>query len=202
MFRHRAIKCNPPHRYRHHIRQRNPQHPAHRRNRHRLRQKLKQYVPPSRSQRLLHSNLPRALRYRNQHHVHQSHTADPASPPNDLQYASPPKQDQRPQFQRTLGLVPSIAVNMTQMCGIGPFITIPPMVAIMGGPQAMLGWLVGALLAMADGLVWAELGAAMPGSGGTYLYLREAFQYRTGRLMPFLFVWTAMIYIDRKSTRL
>ena len=81
---------------------------------------------------------------------------------------------------------------MTQMCGIGPFVTIPLMVAAFGGPQAVFGWVVGALLALADGLVWAELGAAMPGAGGTYLYLREAFQYRTGRLMPFLFVWTAM----------
>ena len=84
---------------------------------------------------------------------------------------------------------------MTQMCGIGPFITIPIMVATMGGPQAILGWLVGALLAITDGLVWAELGAAMPGAGGTYIYLREAFQYRTGKLMPFLFVWTAVLSI-------
>ena len=84
---------------------------------------------------------------------------------------------------------------MTQMCGIGPFITIPLMVATMGGPQAVLGWIVGALLAITDGLVWAELGAAMPGAGGTYIYLREAFQYRTGKLMPFLFVWTAVISI-------
>jgi amino acid transporter len=56
-------------------------------------------------------------------------------------------------------------------------------------------WIVGALLALVDGLVWAELGASMPGAGGTYLYLREAFQYRSGRLMPFLFVWTAMFTI-------
>ena len=84
---------------------------------------------------------------------------------------------------------------MTQMCGIGPFVTIPSMVAAFGGPQAIIGWIVGAMLALADGLVWAELGAAMPGSGGTYVYLREAFQYRTGRLMPFLFVWTAMLFI-------
>jgi amino acid transporter len=69
------------------------------------------------------------------------------------------------------------------------------MVAALGGPQAVFGWLVGAVLALADGLVWAELGAAMPGAGGTYLYLREAFQYWTGRLMPFLFVWTAMFTI-------
>lgn len=98
-------------------------------------------------------------------------------------------------FRRSLGLLPAVAVNMTQMCGIGPFITIPIMVATMGGPQAVLGWVVGAILAMADGLVWAELGAAMPGAGGTYVYLREAFQYRTGKLMPFLFIWTILLVI-------
>jgi amino acid transporter len=69
------------------------------------------------------------------------------------------------------------------------------MIAALGGPQAVFGWIVGAALALVDGLVWAELGAAMPGAGGTYLYLREAFQYRTGRLIPFLFVWTAMFTI-------
>jgi amino acid transporter len=98
-------------------------------------------------------------------------------------------------FERRLGLRSAVAVNMTQMCGIGPFVTIPLMIAALGGPQAVFGWIVGALLALVDGLVWAELGAAMPGAGGTYLYLREAFQYRTGRLMPFLFVWTAMFTI-------
>src|SRR2546421_4550141 len=98
-------------------------------------------------------------------------------------------------FVRSVGLPTAIAINMTQMCGIGPFITIPLMVAALGGPQAVLGWIAGAILALADGLIWAELGAAMPGAGGTYLYLREAFQYRTGRLMPFLFIWTAMLSI-------
>ncbi len=100
-----------------------------------------------------------------------------------------------PHFRRSVGLFPAIAVNMIQICGIGPFITIPAIVAVMNGPLAVVGWIVGALLAMADGLVWAELGAAMPGAGGTYLYVREAFQYRTGRLMPFLFIWTAMLSI-------
>lgn len=101
----------------------------------------------------------------------------------------------KPRFVRALGLRSAVAVNMTAMCGIGPFVTMPLMVAAMGGPQVILAWLLGALLAMADGLVWAELGAAMPGAGGTYLYLREAFQYRTGRLMPFLFIWVTMLVI-------
>lgn len=98
-------------------------------------------------------------------------------------------------FIRSIGLLQATAINMTQMCGIGPFITIPLMVAAFGGPQAILGWIAGAVLALADGVIWAELGAAMPGAGGTYLYLREAFQYRTGRLMPFLFIWTAILSI-------
>lgn len=99
------------------------------------------------------------------------------------------------QLRRSIGVLSATSINMTQMCGIGPFITIPIMVATMGGPQAILGWIVGAVLALTDGLVYAELGAAMPGSGGTYVYLREAFQYRSGKLMPFLFAWTAVISI-------
>ncbi|MET8957619.1 APC family permease [Streptomyces sp. NPDC004393] len=96
---------------------------------------------------------------------------------------------------RRIGLLQATALNMSQMVGVGPFITIPLMVAAFGGPQAIIGWIAGALLALFDGLVWAELGAAMPGAGGTYVYLREAFQYRSGKLMPFLFVWTAILFI-------
>jgi amino acid transporter len=101
----------------------------------------------------------------------------------------------QPTLERRIGPVQATAINMTQMCGIGPFVTIPAMVATIGGPEAMFGWIIGAIVALADGLIWAELGAAMPGAGGTYIYLREAFQYRTGRLMPFLFVWSAVLFI-------
>src|SRR5882762_6641658 len=60
----------------------------------------------------------------------------------------------------------------------------------LGGPQAMLGWLVAVLIVIPDGMVWSELGAAMPGSGGSYIYLREGFGRETfGRLMAFLFIW-------------
>jgi amino acid transporter len=96
-------------------------------------------------------------------------------------------------FIRALGLFPATTLNMAQMVGIGPFITIPLIIAAMGGPQAILGWIVGALIALFDGLVWAELGAAMPRAGGSYTFLREAFQYSTGRFMPFMFVWSTLI---------
>ncbi|UUV33276.1 APC family permease [Amycolatopsis roodepoortensis] len=101
----------------------------------------------------------------------------------------------RPGLERKIGPLQATAINMTQMCGIGPFVTIPAMVVTLGGPQAMFGWLIGAVIALADGLIWAELGAALPGAGGTYVYLREAFGARTGRLMPFLFAWSAVLFI-------
>ncbi len=91
---------------------------------------------------------------------------------------------------RGLGLLEATALNMSNMVGVGPFVTIPLLIGAMGGPQCMLGWLVGTVLALCDGLVWAELAAAMPGEGGSYLYLREAFRRtRLGTLLPFLFIW-------------
>src|SRR3970282_134929 len=91
---------------------------------------------------------------------------------------------------RGLGLKEATALNMIDMVGIGPFITIPLILAAMGGPQAMLGWVFGAVLALCDGLVWAQLGAAMPQAGGTYVFLREAYgPRRWGRLLSFLFIW-------------
>src|SRR3989441_7877635 len=91
---------------------------------------------------------------------------------------------------RGITLPAAISLNMIDMIGVGPFITIPLIVAAMGGPQAMLGWIFGAVLVMCDGMVWAELGAAMPGSGGSYRYLKEIYgPARLGRLMSFLFIW-------------
>ena len=90
---------------------------------------------------------------------------------------------------RGIGVGSATALNMIDMIGVGPFITIPLIVGAMGGPQAMLGWILGAIFAMCDGLVWAELGAAMPGSGGSYNYLREIYGPRLGRLVSFLFIW-------------
>jgi basic amino acid/polyamine antiporter, APA family len=91
---------------------------------------------------------------------------------------------------RGLSLSQATALNMIDMIGVGPFITIPLIVAAMGGPQAMIGWILGAFLAICDGLVWSELGAAMPGSGGSYRYLKEIYgPEKLGRLISFLFIW-------------
>src|SRR5687768_15602984 len=99
-------------------------------------------------------------------------------------------EDSRRQLVRHFGLLPATALNMTNMLGAGPFITIPLLMSALGGPQSMLGWLVALLITIPDGMIWSELGAAMPGSGGSYVYLREGFGRATwGRLMAFLFIW-------------
>src|SRR5688572_7407818 len=91
---------------------------------------------------------------------------------------------------RRFGLLQATALNMSNMIGIGPFITIPLLMSALGGPQSMLGWLLAVLVVVPDGMIWAELGAAMPGSGGSYRYLREGFGKETfGRLAAFLFIW-------------
>lgn len=95
-----------------------------------------------------------------------------------------------PRMIRGIGLGSATALNMIDMIGVGPFITLPLIVSAMGGPQAMIGWILGAGFAICDGLVWAELAAAIPGSGGSYLYLREIYGPKTlGRLISFLFIW-------------
>lgn len=98
--------------------------------------------------------------------------------------------DSSPRLIRGIGLSSAVALNMTDMIGVGPFITLPLIVSAMGGPQAMLGWIAGAIFAMCDGLIWSELGSAMPGSGGSYTYLREIYgPKRWGKLISFLFIW-------------
>ncbi|HYK34772.1 APC family permease [Alloacidobacterium sp.] len=94
------------------------------------------------------------------------------------------------QLKRQLGLGNAVSLNMMNMIGVGPFITLPLVVAAMGGPQAMLGWILGALIAVCDGLVWAELGAAMPEAGGSYAFLREVYgRDGAGRWFSFLYIW-------------
>src|SRR6266403_5195269 len=104
--------------------------------------------------------------------------------------------DQEPHLARRFGLLQSTALNMSNMLGIGPFITIPLLMTALGGPQAMIGWIIAILIVIPDGMIWSELGAMMPGSGGTYSYLREAYGRETfGRLMAFLFIWQFILSV-------
>ena len=99
----------------------------------------------------------------------------------------------QPSLQRRLGLVQATALNMIDMVGIGPFVTLPLIMGFMG-PNFLLAWLVGAALASVDGLIWSELGAAYPEAGGSYRFLKLAYgEQKWGRYMSFLYVWQTLI---------
>lgn len=101
--------------------------------------------------------------------------------------------NEAPKLSRSLSLTQATAINMIDMVGIGPFITLSLIVSLMGGPWSIVAWLVGALLAYADACVWAELGARWPEAGGSYVFLQRLFPGRAGRMMSFLFVWQTVI---------
>lgn len=95
---------------------------------------------------------------------------------------------------RGLSLTQAVAINTIDMVGIGPFIVIPFIIGAMHGPQCIIAWILGALLAFADGAVWAELGAKWPEAGGSYSFLQNLYgRQKLGKLMSFLYVWQTII---------
>lgn len=97
-------------------------------------------------------------------------------------------------LDRKLGLAQATAINMTDMVGIGPFITLPMVISMMNGPWFLYAWLAGAALSLVDAMVWSELGAAFPRAGGSYNFLKEAYgKDGAGHFVSFLFVWQTMI---------
>ncbi len=99
-----------------------------------------------------------------------------------------------PDLKRSLGLRHATAINMIDMVGIGPFITLPMVIGMMNGPWFLYAWLAGAVLSIVDAMIWSELGAAFPKAGGSYNFLKEAYgRNSAGKLMSFLFVWQTMI---------
>ena len=97
-------------------------------------------------------------------------------------------------LERRLSLGKATAINMTDMVGIGPFITMPMVIGMMNGPYFLYAWIAGAFLSIVDAMVWSELGAAFPKAGGSYNFLKEAYgKNGAGKMMSFLFVWQTMI---------
>src|ERR1700728_2889902 len=93
-------------------------------------------------------------------------------------------------LERRIGLRSAVLFNMLEMIGVGPFITLPLVIAAAGYRLSVGAWLLGAGIAVADGLVWAELGAAFPRAGGSYAFLREIYgPDRAGNWLSFLYVW-------------
>jgi amino acid transporter len=93
-------------------------------------------------------------------------------------------------LQRNIGLRAAVLFNMLEMIGVGPFITLPLVIAAAGYRLSVWAWVLGAVIAVADGLIWAELGAAFPRAGGSYAFLREIYGPKgAGNWLSFLYVW-------------
>jgi amino acid transporter len=100
----------------------------------------------------------------------------------------------RPELQHGLSTSSALGLNVIDMVGIGPFVTLPLIVGAMGGPQAILGWILGAALSLCDGLIWSELGTAYPEAGGSYAYLKHLYgEKKFGRAFSFLYAWQLLI---------
>jgi amino acid transporter len=98
------------------------------------------------------------------------------------------------ELRRGLSTGSALGLNIIDMVGVGPFVTLPLIVGVMGGPQAILGWLMGALLSLCDGLIWSELGTAYPEAGGSYAYLKHLYgERKLGRAFSFLYAWQLLI---------
>ncbi|MBC7888103.1 MAG: APC family permease [Ferruginibacter sp.] len=98
-----------------------------------------------------------------------------------------------PKLQRSLGLFQSTVLNMIDMVGIGPFVTLPIVMGLLGG-MFLYAWIAGAILSLIDAMIWSELGAAYPLAGGSYNFLKEAYGKKgPGRMMSFLYVWQTVI---------
>jgi amino acid transporter len=97
-------------------------------------------------------------------------------------------------LRRHFGLWQAVALNVSMVVGAGVFVFIPQILGQLPGAWALVAWLATGILVLLDGLVWSEFGAAIPGSGGSYLYLLESYgRQRWGRLMAFLFIWQFLL---------
>jgi amino acid transporter len=106
----------------------------------------------------------------------------------------PGNQPQPDELRRGLSTSSALGLNIIDMVGVGPFITLPLIVGVMGGPQAILGWVFGALLSLCDGLIWSELGTAYPEAGGSYAYLKHLYgEQGWGRAFSFLYAWQLLL---------
>ena len=112
----------------------------------------------------------------------------------DPEYSEKAERSGAVELRRGLSTGSALGLNIIDMVGVGPFVTLPLIVGVMGGPQAILGWLMGAVLSLCDGLIWSELGTAYPEAGGSYAYLKHLYgERKRGRAFSFLYAWQLLI---------
>ena len=95
-----------------------------------------------------------------------------------------------PKPRRLLGAFDATMIVMGGIVGSGIFMN-PHVVAqrVHTAPLILGVWLAGGIMAMLGAFIWAELATRLPGAGGQYLYLREAYHPS----VAFLYGWVLLL---------
>lgn len=102
-------------------------------------------------------------------------------------------EENQPSFRKSLNLVDSTAIVIGSMIGSGIFIVSADMSRALGSPGWLLvAWLITGFMTIMGALSFGELACMMPKAGGTYVYLREAYN----PLVGFLYGWTLFLVIQ------
>lgn len=105
---------------------------------------------------------------------------------------APPEAD----LVRGLGAGSALAVVVGAVIGSGVFLVAADIGKVVASPiWGVAVWIAAGLLSLIGALTFAELGGRLPGAGGQYVYLREAF----GPAIAFLFGWTVFLVIQAGS---
>ena len=93
----------------------------------------------------------------------------------------------QPQLLRVLSAKTGTALIIGGIIGSGIFMVPSSVASQVGSPSlSLLVWIGGAVLSLAGALCFAELGAAIPESGGIYAFLRRAYG---SDIVAYLFGW-------------
>jgi APA family basic amino acid/polyamine antiporter len=98
-----------------------------------------------------------------------------------------------PELKQKLTLFDMTMIAIGSTIGSGIFLTPSSIMRALPSPKwALLVWVAGGLMALSGALTFAELGTKMPGAGGVYVYLKEAY----GELAGFLYGWSYFLVIN------
>ncbi len=97
------------------------------------------------------------------------------------------------QLKKTIGLWPAVSIIIGSIIGSGVFMKPATMAAQTGSPLWMTAvWIIAGLFSLIGALIYAEVGAMLPETGGQYVY----FKHMYGRFVAFLYGWAAFAVIN------